>query len=197
MRFILQFFQRALLGLEDVYLDNFGCSNASFVCLRQKIGVFLIRRLSKSLLLPQVGRKVGIRLGDRSVSRLGEITERTGGAPGRGVTVLDTGHLKQLLGNRSRHDAGASGRRYQTHLHGAAFAGHLTRHCVRLADLVTPVTTSNGDDGELGEDDSTANRSGYLLRALDSQSNVTVAVSDGNESLYKVCFFSILSYVTS
>lgn len=195
MRSILQFFRRTLLGLEDVYLDNFGRSNASFVSFRQKVGVFLIRRLSQSLFFPQIGRKIRVRLGDRSISRLGKITECTSGSPGWGVTILDTGHLKQLLGNWSGHDAGTSGRRYQANLHGTAFAGHLTWHCVRLADLVTPVTASNRHDGELGQDDSTANSSGYFLGAFDSQSNVTVAVSDGNKGLYKILHFNYSCHI--
>jgi len=43
--------------------------------------------------------------------------------------------------------------------------------CVRLVD-VAPVTASIQDDGELSENNKTANGSGYLLGTLHSQSNV-------------------------
>lgn len=51
------------------------------------------------------------------------------------------------------------------------------------ADLVSPVSSADGDDGELGEDDGPANGGGYFLAALDSETDVTVAVSDGYEGL--------------
>lgn len=52
-----------------------------------------------------------------------------------------------------------------------------------FTDLVTPVTATDWNDGELGEDDGSANSSGDFLAALDSQANVTVAVTDGDEGL--------------
>ncbi len=47
----------------------------------------------------------------------------------------------------------------------------------------TPVTTTNGNDGELGGDDSTSDSGGYFLGALDTETDVSVKVTDGNESL--------------
>lgn len=73
-RFVLQFFPWWL----DVYLDNFGCSRASFVSLGQIVGEFLVRCLSQSLLLPQVRRQICVSLGDRGISGLGKVSERAG-----------------------------------------------------------------------------------------------------------------------
>ena len=52
-----------------------------------------------------------------------------------------------------------------------------------FADLVTPEPPPDGQDGQLGEDDSSTDSSGHLLGALDSQTNVSVVVTNGNESL--------------
>lgn len=52
-----------------------------------------------------------------------------------------------------------------------------------LADLVSPITATNWDDRKLSQDDGSANGSGNFLAALDSQADVTVGVSDGDESL--------------
>lgn len=47
----------------------------------------------------------------------------------------------------------------------------------------TPVTSSDGDDGELSEDDSTTDGGSDFLGALDTETDVTVEVTDSNESL--------------
>jgi len=54
---------------------------------------------------------------------------------------------------------------------------------VGLADLVTPVTTTDGDNGELGGDDGATDGGGDFLGALDSEANVTVVVADSDERL--------------
>ena len=46
-------------------------------------------------------------------------------------------------------------------------------------DLVTPETTSDGDDGELGEDDGAADGGGDLLGTLDTKANMTIVISNG------------------
>merc|ERR1712012_1142164 len=52
-----------------------------------------------------------------------------------------------------------------------------------FANLVTPETTSDGQDGQLGQDDGAADGGGDFLGALDAQSNVAVVIADGDESL--------------
>jgi hypothetical protein len=56
---------------------------------------------------------------------------------------------------------------------------------VRLADLVTPVAPADGDHRELGKDDSTTDGGGYFLRALHTQADVSVGVTNGyNENKF-------------
>ncbi|KYN39044.1 hypothetical protein ALC56_06470, partial [Trachymyrmex septentrionalis] len=166
------------------------------VSLRQILGKFLIRRLCKSLFLPQVGRQISIGFGDCGVCSFSEVAECTGGTPGRGVAVFDTSHLKQLLGNWSRYDTSTPGRWYQAHLYGTAFPCHLARHRMRLTDLVAPVTTSNWYNREFCQNDSTSNCSGYLLGAFYSQSNMSIAVPNGDKSLQKILDLAISNQAT-
>ncbi|BAT00560.1 Os07g0207301, partial [Oryza sativa Japonica Group] len=106
-----------------------------------------------------------------------------GGAARRGEDVLDAGELEHLLGHVRRHDPGPPGRRHHAHGDGAALAGDLARHGVRLPDLVPPVPPPHGHDGELGEDDGAADRRCDLLGALDAEPDVAVAVADDDERL--------------
>ena len=52
-----------------------------------------------------------------------------------------------------------------------------------LADLVPPVASSHGDDGQLGQDDGPTDSSGYFLGALDTQTDMSVVIPDGNKCL--------------
>ena len=52
-----------------------------------------------------------------------------------------------------------------------------------FSDLVTPVSTTDWDNRQLGEDDSSTNSGGDFLAALNAETNVSVAVSDGDECL--------------
>lgn len=52
-----------------------------------------------------------------------------------------------------------------------------------LSNLITPVASPDRDDGQLGQDDGSTDSRGHLFRALHSQTNMPVVVSDGNKSL--------------
>lgn len=52
-----------------------------------------------------------------------------------------------------------------------------------LADLVPPVASPHRDNGEFGQNDGPPDGSGYLLRALDTQTDVPVVISNGNKCL--------------
>lgn len=49
--------------------------------------------------------------------------------------------------------------------------------------MVTPVTSSNGDNRQLGDDDGTSDGGSDFLGDLDTETDVTVKVTDGNEGL--------------
>ena len=51
------------------------------------------------------------------------------------------------------------------------------------SDLVTPVTSSDGDDGELGKNDGATNSGCDFFRALDTETDVTFAVADDDDGL--------------
>jgi len=53
---------------------------------------------------------------------------------------------------------------------------------VGRSDLVTPISSSNGHDSELSKDDGSSNGSGNFLSALDSESNVSISISNDDES---------------
>jgi hypothetical protein len=46
-----------------------------------------------------------------------------------------------------------------------------------------PVTTTNGDDAQLGNDDGSANGSSNFLGGLDTETNVALRVADDDDGL--------------
>jgi hypothetical protein len=54
---------------------------------------------------------------------------------------------------------------------------------VRLAKVGTPVSTSDGNDTELCDDDGSTDGSGDFLGSLDSQTDVTLRISDDDNGL--------------
>lgn len=54
---------------------------------------------------------------------------------------------------------------------------------MRFTKLVTPVTSSDWDNRELGKDDSATDSGGDFLGALDSETDVAVSVTNADDSL--------------
>lgn len=114
---------------------------------------------------------------------LTKVAEGSGAASGRGVAVIDTSHHEQLLGHGGRHDASTAGGRNETHQDRAAAASHLAGHGVGLTDLVTPITSPDGDNGQLGQDDGPTDGCGHLFGALHPQTHMAIVVANGNKGL--------------
>merc|ERR1719458_2398616 len=178
-----QSYSASAIFSSSVLLDLLLLGADRAVVLRQVVRVLLVGGLLEQGLLPQVRGQVGVGLGDGGVGGLGEISKRAGGSLGRGVTVLDAGHLQQLLGHGGGHDASSTGRGDEPHPDGAALAGHLSRDGVGLAELVAPEAPPHRHDGQLGEDYGAPDGSGDFLGALNAETHVSVVVSDGDEGL--------------
>jgi hypothetical protein len=66
---------------------------------------------------------------------------------------------------------------------GAALATLLGWQRVRLTEVGTPVSSSDWNDAELCDDDGGTDGSCDFLRGLDSETDVTLGVSDNHDSL--------------
>ena len=73
--------------------------------------------------------------------------------------------------------------RDQTDMNGTTFAMDLAGNSVGLTQFVTPVTTTDWDNRELGKDNGTTDGGGDFLGALDAKTDVTVLVTDSDNSL--------------
>lgn len=115
---------------------------------------------------------------------------------------MDTGELQQTLDSRGGNQAGAAGSRDELHM----LANNLTMHLksdrdtysdsdrtalaallrgqrVRLTQVVAPVSSPDGQNAELGENDSRANGGSNLLGGLDSETDVALRVANDDNGL--------------
>lgn len=147
------------------------------------VGELVVRSLANGDDVPEVGGLELVGLGEGSNGSLEEVALGGGVTLGLGVAVLDTGELEHALGSGGSDNAGTAGSGDETAHDGARLAGDLHGDGVGLSDVRTPVAATDGDDRELGEDDGTADGTGDLLGALDTETDVAVEVTDSDEGL--------------
>jgi len=149
----------------------------------EMIGVHLNWGLGQRLLLPLVWAEVAAGLGDSLEGSLGKVSERGRATLGTGVNVLITGKGQDLLRHGGGNNTGTSRGRDESHVHGATFGVDLAGDGVRVSEFGAPVASSDGNDGELGEDDGGADCVGHLFGALDAEADVTGGIADDNGGL--------------
>jgi len=153
------------------------------VVLLEVVGVELDWGLGESLLFPLVWAQVARGLGNSLEGGLREVSKSGSATLGRGVHVSVTSVGQDLLWHWGGDDTGTTWGWDESHMDGSALGVDLAWHGVWLSELGTPVASSDWDNAELGEDDGRADGVRDFFRALDSESNVSVAIADNNGSL--------------
>lgn len=166
-------------------------NNLSFCCLvvlslsggGQEIGELLVGSGEELGLSPELWGEEGVGAGKSVEGSLDEVSEGLGASGGGGEAIVDSGVGKNLLGHTTSDSSSSTGSRNQTETDRSALSSHLHGDGVGKTDLVTPVSTADGDDVQLGVDDGSTDGGGDFLGALDSESDVSVVISDDDEGL--------------
>mmetsp|Transcript_120114 Transcript_120114/g.347014 ORF Transcript_120114/g.347014 Transcript_120114/m.347014 type:complete len:215 (-) Transcript_120114:21-665(-) len=96
---------------------------------------------------------------------------------------MNTSHVHKLLSGGRGNQSSTTRGRDQSDTNGTTFPGDLARDSVRKSGNTSPISSSDRGDVELGSSDGTTDGSGDFGRALNTQTDVSVSVSDGNEGL--------------
>jgi hypothetical protein len=150
---------------------------------REERRVGLEGRGGEGSLGPQVGGQEAVGVGNSNEGSLEGVLQGSGGTGRRGVDILDTTELQKLLDSRGGNNGRTSGGGDESNVDGSTLSGGLGGDGVRLTKRRTPVSSSDGDDGELGNDDGGSDGGGNLLGGLDTETDVTVGVTNDNDSL--------------
>jgi len=144
----------------------------------------LLQRAADKLgLLPQVGGQEGVGVRDGREGSLQRVFEGLGGTRGLSVGVLDTSKLHETLDGGGSDKASATRGRDQPNGDGTTLSGLLSGKRVGVSKGGSPVSTTNGEDGELGDDDGGTNGSSDFLGGLDTETDVTLGVTDNDDGL--------------
>lgn len=100
-----------------------------------------------------------------------------------GVAIVDTSEVKNLLADDSGNATSSSWGWHESDVTGTALSSNLDWDGVHITDLGTPISSSDWDKVDLSIDESTLDGDLDLLGALDSDTNVTLSVTDGDDGL--------------
>lgn len=96
---------------------------------------------------------------------------------------MDTSELKELLGGGGTNKTGSSGSRDNSDSDGSALSSGFAGNGMGGTDFVSPVASSNGNDVLLGDLETFLDGDLHFLGDLNSNSNESISVSDGDDSL--------------
>jgi len=132
---------------------------------------------------PEIRGKESVGVADGNEAGLNEVLGGTGAAGRAGEDIIDTSELQDLLWDGGGDEAGTTGSGGELEADGAALTGGLHGDGMHVTDLVTPVTSPHGDEGQLGANEGTLDGNLDLLGELDAETDVTVVVTDNDDSL--------------
>lgn len=165
-----------ILGIESLIFLSLGT-------LAQEIGVLLVGDLLVASVVPEVRSVVAVSVLKSSVASLDGVTKGTGVTTGAGVDIINTGEGKNLLETRGGNNTSTTRSRNETDTDRTALTSDLDRDSVDSTSVVTPVTTADRDDVHLSTKEGTSDGTSNFLVSLGTETNMTVAVTDGDESL--------------
>jgi len=145
--------------------------------------VLLVRVGQEGILLPQLRAQETVS-GTKSIEDgLDKVTHGTGVTARARVAIIDTGHVQQFLSSRRRNQSGTTRGRHQTHADGTTLSSDLAWDSVGHTSHTSPVSTTDGGNVELGSGNGSTNGSGNLGGALDSKSQMSSGISNGDKGL--------------
>lgn len=132
---------------------------------------------------PEIWGKVLVGLAEGHEGSLDEVLSSSGMSDGLGVAIINTSELEELLGNWGSDDTGSTWGWDKLDTDGSALSSDLSWNGMDSSESVSPETSSDWDELELGSNDGSLDGNLDFLGNLDSESDVTVLISNGNNSL--------------
>lgn len=151
--------------------------------MAESVGELLKRALDELGLLPQVGGEETVGVGDGNEGGLEGVLKGLGGTSRGSVGILNTSELEETLDSGGGNEASTAGSGNETDGDGTALARLLAGKRVRSTKVVAPVATTDGDDGELGNDDSGTDSGSNFLGGLDTETDVALGVTNDDNGL--------------
>lgn len=140
-------------------------------------------RLDEVGLWPEIWGKESVGLLEALEHGSAEVLSSSGLTSTSGIDIIDTGELQDLLGNGSGNATSSSWSWDHSNVTGTALSLNLDWDGMDSTDSGTPISSSDWDKVDLGIEKGTLDGNLDLLGALDTDTNVTLSVTDGDNSL--------------
>jgi len=146
-------------------------------------GVFDEWRLDEVSLWPEIWGKESVCLLQALENSSAEVFSGSGLSDTSGINIIDTSEGQDLLGDLSGNATGTSWGWDESDNSRTALSLNLARDGVDTTDSGSPVTSSDWNDVVLGIKECSLNGNLDFLSDLDSDTNVTLSVTDSDNSL--------------
>lgn len=140
-------------------------------------------RLNREGLSPEIWGEVLVGTAKSLVGGLDEVLSSSGMTRSVSVTIIDTSELKKLLRDWSSDNTSTTWGWDKLYTNGSALSSDLSWDSMDSSDLVTPETSSHWHKVKLGIENSSLDGNLDFLGDLDSKTDMTVLISNGNDSL--------------
>jgi hypothetical protein len=134
-------------------------------------------------LAPKIWGKVLVSLGKSHEGCFDKVLSSSGMTRSTGITIIDTCELKEFLRNWSSDNTGSTRCWDKFDSDGGTLSGNFSWNSMDISDLVTPIASSDWNKLEFGCDQSSLDCNLNFLCDLHSESDMTVLVSNDNDSL--------------
>jgi hypothetical protein len=112
-----------------------------------------------------------------------EVFEGSGLTSWTGETVLNSGELEKLFGGGGTNDTWTSGSGHKSYADGTALSSDLHGDGMDVSDSVSPIASSDWDQVQFSINKSTLDGDLDFLGNFNSKSDVSILISNGNDSL--------------
>jgi hypothetical protein len=142
-----------------IVFDFATLDTTDLVIFFQVVGKFFEWWGSQVIVFPEFWGQEIVGTTDSLESSLGEITEGGGTSASTSVNIFEASHLHKLLWDWTTDEASTTWGWDETDVDGTTFTVNFAWYSMWRTKLVTPVTTSNWNNGEFGKDDGTTDSS--------------------------------------
>jgi hypothetical protein len=116
-------------------------------------------------------------------SSFDKVTKGFGASTTRSIAICDSGKLKNLFRYRCSNDTSTSGSGHQSSCNTATFSSDFDRDGMWVSNTGTPESSTDGNDTQFGEDHGSTDGSCDFLGAFDTETDMTIRITDDDERL--------------
>jgi len=136
----------------------------------------------EKILFPKIRGQISIGLYQSIEGSLDKISKGFGASTRGGEHIIDSCKGQNLLGNSGSDDSSTTRGGNKTKTNRSTLASDFGWDGMGSSDLVNPISSSDGNHREFGQDDGTTNGCGNFFGTFHSKTQMSVVISNNDKS---------------